>query len=304
MTATGDAMANIVRRPGHWKQFSTPPVVHLEHAEPGWELREVEYGPGGSWDHVTTKLHIACHLDPIRQRIGGARAPFLLVPPSAAVSAPGDRLAGSWEGRGRGRHVHVSPGLVSAVLGREFTPQLIRRRHFARLREPDADDAIVGHLMSALALELRNGTRDSVLLQTIVGALIQHAVRQGRPVRQESAARGGLSPGQLRRALDMIEARLTGRPSLPDLATLLDVSTRYFCRAFRASTGLSPHQYILQRRVERARALIQQGELSLSEVAIAAGFADHSQMATTFRKLLHVPPSHFRRPVRTSGGPS
>ena len=288
-------MANINRRAGQWKHFSAPPLVQLEYAEPGWEFREVEYGPGGSWEHLTTRLHIACHLDPIRQRIGGARAPFLLVPPSAAVSVPGDRLAGSWEGRGRGRHLHVAPGFVTATLGREFTPQMIERRHFARLREPDAGDAIVAHLMSALALEIRNGTRDSVFLQTIVGALVRRTLNHGRPARPETASRGGLSPGQLRRALDMIEDRLTGRPSLPELATLLDVSTRYFCRAFRASTGASPHQFILRRRVERARALIEQGELSLSETAIATGFADHSQMATTFRKLLHVRPSHFRR---------
>jgi AraC family transcriptional regulator len=100
--------------------------------------------------------------------------------------------------------------------------------------------------------------------------------------------------------LDMIEDRLSGRPSLTELAALLDVSTRYFCRAFRASTGLSPHQFVLRRRVERARGLIEQGELSLSETAIAAGFSDHSQMATTFRKLLHVRPSHFRRPLKKS----
>jgi len=292
-------MANIMRRAGHWKHFSAPPAVLLDYAEPGWEFREVEYAPGGSWEHLTTKLHIAYHLDPIRQRIGGARAPFLLVPPSAAVSVPGDRLAGSWEGRGRGRHVLISPGFVTAVLGRDFTPQMIERRHFARLREPDADDAIVAHLMSALALEIRDGTRDSVLLQTIVSALIQHTVHQGRSARPE-ITRGGLSPIQLRRVLDLIEDRLAGRPSLPELAALLDVSTRYFCRAFRASTGLSPHQFVLRRRVERARALIEQGELSLSETAIAAGFADHSQMATTFRKLLHVRPSHFRRRLRKS----
>jgi AraC-like DNA-binding protein len=291
-------MANINRAAGQWKNFSAPPVVHLEHSGPGFEFREVEYAPGGSWAHLTTKLHIACHLDPIRQRIGGARAPFLLVPPSAAVSVPGDRLAGSWEGRGRGRHLHVSPGFVTATLGGEFSAHRIERRHFARLREVDAGDAIVAHLMSALALEIRSRTRDAVFLQTLVSALIQQAVRPGPSGTPE--LRGGLSTLQLRRVTDLIEARLTDRPSLAELAALLDLSTRYFCRAFRAATGSSPHQFILRRRVERARTLIEQGELSLSESAIAAGFADHSQMATTFRKLLHVPPSHFRRSTRKS----
>jgi transcriptional regulator GlxA family with amidase domain len=213
------------------------------------------------------------------------------------VSVPGDRLAGSWEGRGRGRHLHVAPGFVAATLG-EFSPHRIERRHFARLREVDAGDAIVAHLMSALALEIRSRTRDSLFLETIVNALIQQALLPAPPPTAE--VRGGLSPAQLRRVLDLIDARLTERPSLHELAALLDLSTRYFCRAFRVSTGASPHQFILRRRVERARALIEQGELSLSESAIAAGFADHSQMATTFRKLLHVAPSHFRRSARKS----
>jgi AraC-like DNA-binding protein len=287
-------MANI-RRAGRWKNFSAPPAVLLEHAEPGWEFREVEYAPGGSWDHLTTKLHIACHLDPIRQRIGGARAPFLLVPPSAAVSAPGDRLAGSWEGQGRGRHILISPGFVSAVAGRAFSPEMVERRHFARLREPDAQDAIVDHLMSVLALEIRGGNPGgSMFLETIVSALIQRTLNHGL-AGSDAPKRGGLSPAQLRRVLDMVDARLAERPSLHELAALLDVSTRYFCRAFRTSTGLSPHRFILQRRVERARALIEKDELPLSEAAIAAGFADHSQMATTFRKVLNVAPSHFRR---------
>ena len=289
-------MANIVRRAGRWKNFSAPPTVLLEHVEPGWEFREVEYAPGGSWEHLTTKLHIACHLDPIRQRIGGARAPFLLVPPSAAVSVPGDRLAGAWEGRARGRHILISPGFVSAIAGRAFSPEMMARRHFARLREPDAEDAIVAHLMSALALEIRDGNPGGpMFLETIISALVHRTLHHGARARADVRTRGCLSPGQLRRVLDMVDARLTERPSLHELAALLEVSTRYFCRAFRNATGLSPHRFILQRRVERARALIEKGELSLSEAAIAAGFSDHSQMATTFRKVLHVPPSHFRR---------
>jgi AraC-like DNA-binding protein len=278
-------MASIVRPAAHWKRFSTPPVVHLEHIGAGFEFREVEYGPGGSWDHVTTKLHIASHLDPIRQRIGGPRAPFLLVPPSAAVSAPGDRLAGSWEGAGHARHLMVAPNLVARFAGHEFSPDNATRRHFARVRDPDAEDAIVGHLISTLALELRSGNPGGpMFLEMIVGALVQRTLRRGTAATRDVVSSGGLPPAQLRRVLQAIELRLTGRPSLADLAAMLDVST-----------GQSPHQYILRRRVERARSLIEKGELSLSETAIAAGFADHSQMATTFRAVLRVPPSHFRR---------
>ena len=290
-------MANVVRRQDHWNRYSAPPRLLLQFEEPSWEFRELEYAPGGSWDHVRTRLAITSHIDPIRQRIGSPRKPFLIVPPSAAVSAPGEHLAGSWEGVARGRHILVTAGFVAAAIGKDLSPEAITRRHFARLREPDHSDTIIGHLMSALASEIRNSNPGgSVFLQTLVTSLVHYTLQiTARVPSTIIGKRGGLSPLQLRLVLDFIDARLTGRSSLMELAALLDVSTRYFCRAFRISTRLSPHQYILRRRVELARGLIEAGHMSLSEVAIAAGFMDHAQMTATFRKVLNLTPSYIRR---------
>jgi AraC-like DNA-binding protein len=292
-----DAMANIIRRRDYWFRHSTPPTLLLQHEEPSWEFRELEYAPGGSFDHVETRLHIVSHIDPIRQRIGSPRRPFQLVSPSAAVSAPGDHVAAAWEGVGRGRHILVSPGFVAATIGKDLSPGAIARRHFARLREPDHSDTVIEHLMAALAVEVQNGNpRGSIFLQTLATSLVHYTLQitAGVPA-AVGGERGGLSRTQLRLALDLIDARLTGRPSLFELAALLEVSTRYFCRAFRISTGVSPHQYILRRRVELARSLIEAGRMSLSEAAIAAGFVDQAQMTATFRKVLNLTPSHFRR---------
>jgi AraC-like DNA-binding protein len=269
--------------------------VLLQYDEPSWEFRELEYAPGGSFDHVTMRLHIASHLDPIRQRLGSPRKPFLLVKPSAAVSAAGDHVAAAWEGIGRGRHILVSPGFVTAIIGKDLSAGVIAKRHFARLREPDHSDTVIEHLMGSLASEIRNNNPvGSVFLQTLVTALVHYALQITAGVPSTVVRkRGGLSPTKLRLVLDLIDAQLTGRPSLIELAALLDVSTRYFCQAFRVSTGVSPHQYVLRRRVELARCLIGKGKMSLSEVAIAAGFVDHSQMAATFRKVLNLTPSYF-----------
>src|SRR5438270_8400561 len=263
-------MANVVRRQDHWNRYSAPPRLLLQFEEPSWEFRELEYAPGGSWDHVRTRLAITSPVDPIRQRIGSPRKPFLIVPPSAAVSAPGEHLAGSWEGVARGRHILVTAGFVAATIGKDLSPEAIARRQFARLREPDHSDAIIEHLMGALAIEIRGGNPGgAVFLQTLVTSLVHYTLQitAGVPA-TVIGERGGLSPTQLRLALDFIDARLTGRPSLFELAALLDVSTRYFCRAFRISTRLSPHQYSLRRRVELARGLIEAGGMPLSEIAI------------------------------------
>jgi transcriptional regulator GlxA family with amidase domain len=149
--------------------------------------------------------------------------------------------------------------------------------------------------MGSLASEIRNGNPvGSVFLQTLVAALVQYAYQITAGVSSSVVGkRGALAPTKLRLVLDLIDAQLTGRPSLFEMAALLDVSTQYFCRAFRISMGVSPHQYILRRRVELARGLIEKGSMSLSEVAIAAGFVDRAQMTATFRKVLNLKPSHF-----------
>ncbi|WP_407520955.1 helix-turn-helix transcriptional regulator [Methylobacterium oryzisoli] len=288
-------MASIVRPADAWDRFATPPVVQLRHEEPEWEFRELEYGPGGTWDVVTARLHVASHLDSLRQRLGSPKASFRPVPPSAAISAPGDHLSGAWEGRGRGQHLIVSPGFVAAAFARDMGAETVLKRHFAYQRDPDATDTIIQNLLGCIAADLRRGSPNgSVFLQTVVLAIVQHALRVPSPAFDAGRSRGGLSRAQLSLVIDLIDARLTARPSLVDLASALGISTRYFCHAFRVSTGLSPHRFIIERRVALARSLIERGDLPLSEVAQASGFTDHSQMSATFRKVLGVPPSHFR----------
>jgi AraC family transcriptional regulator len=288
-------MANLIRRQDHWVRYSTPQKVLLQYEEPGWEFRELDHAPGGSFDQVTTRLHIASHLDPFRLRMGSPRKPFLLVQPSAAISPAGNHLAGSWEGAGRGRHILVSPGFVAATMGNDITSRAFGRRNLARVRKPDHSDKVIEYLMSSLASEIQNkNPGGSVFLHTVVAALVHYALQitADTPL-AVMGKRGGLAPAKLRVVLDSIDAQLAGRPSLFELAALIGVGARYFCRAFRVSTGLSPHQYILRRRVELARDLIKNGSMSLSDVAFAAGFANHAHMTATFRRVLKITPSHF-----------
>jgi transcriptional regulator GlxA family with amidase domain len=111
--------------------------------------------------------------------------------------------------------------------------------------------------MGALATELRySNPGGSVLLETLAASVVHYTLQitaSSVPANVTGRKSGGLSPWQLRLALDLIDDRLTGRLSLFELAAVLDVSTRYFCRAFRISTGVSPHQYIVRRRVGLAR---------------------------------------------------
>jgi AraC family transcriptional regulator len=105
--------------------------------------------------------------------------------------------------------------------------------------------------------------------------------------------------GRLRAVLEYIEEHLDAGPSLEQLAAVARLSPYHFARQFKAATGLPPHQYVILRRVERAKQLLQAGTgLSLADVAARAGFSDQSQFSHHFKRLVGVAPGQFRTPAR------
>lgn len=107
-----------------------------------------------------------------------------------------------------------------------------------------------------------------------------------------------LSDRRLRRIFDYVEGRLAENISLGDLATHAGLSVSHFKVLFREATGISPHQYVIRRRVERARSLLGAGELPISRVAAEAGFAHQSHLARHMRRLLGVSPKAMRERLR------
>ncbi len=107
--------------------------------------------------------------------------------------------------------------------------------------------------------------------------------------------RGGLSPRHLRRARDFIVEHLAEDICLDDLAELTGLSCKHFVRAFKQSTGLPPHQYLIAQRVEAAKRRLVNAGASLADIAIQCGFTDQSHFTATFRKAVGVPPGTWRR---------
>ena len=114
---------------------------------------------------------------------------------------------------------------------------------------------------------------------------------QAEVVRAES----WMTPQRLRRVDELIEARLADRLTVQDLAEALELSVGFFARAFKQATGRAPHDYIIERRLTRARALLQDRSLGLAAVALGSGFASHAHMTATFRKRLGIGPQALRR---------
>jgi AraC family transcriptional regulator len=106
-------------------------------------------------------------------------------------------------------------------------------------------------------------------------------------------ARGGLAGWQRKRVLEFIEGHLSEKIGLSTLSALAQLSPYHFARVFKQALGIPPHRYHMNRRVERAKALLV--DRSVTEVALAVGYAQTSSFSSSFRRATGMSPSKFRR---------
>ena len=160
----------------------------------------------------------------------------------------------------------------------------------------DLADGVIASRMRALQIELDNpGLMGRLYIESLSSEIAVRIVRAHAAVAGAPAlARGGLAPRRLRMVQEYIEANLSDEIRLTDLAALAGVSSTHFCRAFHKSTGLPSHQYMIRRRVERAKELLAKRELPIVEIALAVGFGNQSHMTTHFRRVVGTTPWRFR----------
>jgi AraC-like DNA-binding protein len=158
-----------------------------------------------------------------------------------------------------------------------------------------AGDTALENLLSRLTCAIAHPDEtDSLLIDPIGKAFNAHiAQRYGRVPVARSAVIGGLTPWQLRRAHDTINARLDRDVSLAQLASNCGLSTSHFARAFARSTGIPPHRWLMQRRVDRAKELMRKGT-PLAEIALMCGFSDQSHLTRVFSQSVGLTPGRWR----------
>ena len=131
------------------------------------------------------------------------------------------------------------------------------------------------------------------LLMLLLTQLMRCASNFAAP-RQPAYVKGGLPNWRLKRAIELLETDRTKTPSLAELAGPLRLHPTSFCRAFKQSTGLSPHRYLLEHRVNRAKAMMEDHKRTLTEIALDCGFSSSSQFSTVFKRITGVSPRSYR----------
>jgi AraC family transcriptional regulator len=195
-------------------------------------------------------------------------------------------------------HIFLEPGLVGRVAAEAFDLDP------ARLTVPPLDGLDLPQLraaMGAVDAELTaGGAGGRLAAESLANVLTVQLIRYVSAPREPARRREGtLHRARLRAVVEYIEEHLDAGPTLEQMAAIARLSPNYFAWQFKRATGQPPHQYVILRRVERAKQLLQSGSFSLAEVAAHAGFSDQSQFSHHFKRLIGVTPGQFRTRVRT-----
>jgi len=194
-------------------------------------------------------------------------------------------------------HIFLEAGLVARVAAEAFDLDP------ARLTVPPLDGLDLPHLratMLAVDAELTAGGAGGPLAtESLANVLAVHLIRHVlAPHRPERGRDGTLPRVRLRAVVEYVEEHLGAGPTLEQMAAVARLSPYHFARQFKRATGLPPHQYVILRRVDRAKQLLQcGGDLSLAELAAHAGFSDQSQFTHHFKRIVGVTPGQFRMPA-------
>jgi AraC family transcriptional regulator len=148
---------------------------------------------------------------------------------------------------------------------------------------------------------MANAAGGRLAVEALAHVMAVHLIRNVvAPRRPGGSTDGALGRRKLGAVIDYIEEHLDASLTLKQMATAIHLSPYHFARQFKAATGVPPHQYVMSRRVERARQLLREcDDLSVAEVSAVAGFSDQSHFSHNFKRALGVTPRQFRRSART-----
>ncbi|MBI1177346.1 helix-turn-helix domain-containing protein [bacterium] len=165
------------------------------------------------------------------------------------------------------------------------------------------EDALVRELVMSLREEMRStSVSGERYAHSLASTLAAHIVRRYSTDRLSiPSPSGGLSIVALRRVVHYIHDHLGENLTLGTLAAKANLSTCHFARMFKVSTGISPHRYLLNCRIARAKKLMTQGKGTLAEIALRSGFCDQGHLTRSFRDIVGTTPAAFLRDLAVAG---
>lgn len=225
--------------------------------------------------------------------IQGRKVAFIPRRAGSIVFLPPDSEWQGWdEGDATGAYllVSVDPSYIEQAFGTAYVSSL---KPVIGLR----DHSIAAPLQGICAEVVNPDPISTMMVESRIIQVFVQLLR--RNCLQLEPAKGGLSTIGLRRVVAILQDKLADPPGLDELALEVGLSRRHFIRAFKQSTGKTPHSYLAKQRLERATDLLRTTNLSITDIAFESGFTSSSYFTTAFRRSFSVGPLEYRRLWRT-----
>jgi AraC family transcriptional regulator len=208
--------------------------------------------------------------------------------------APAGLSKWQWEGEDRYLGFSFTTSFIEkvAIEALETNPNRLSLDPRFRVRDPQ-----IQQIGMMLLSEMQNGGLGGGLyIESLANVVAVKLLRNYSSVAPSVVSYSdGLLEYQLSQAIEYINEYLSQDIKLTDLAALLDMSQFHFSRRFKQSMGISPHQYVIGQRVEKAKQLLARSDLSIAEVAIACGFNSQSHLGQWFRQLTGMTPKAYQK---------
>ena len=188
-------------------------------------------------------------------------------------------------------HIHLTPELVRQVAETSELDRIDLVNCFSK------HDLRLHQIAMLLLSELKSdGIMGQLYVESLIQVLVIHLLRHYSTSMQNIVPKhSGLTATQLRQAIDYVQAHLDQNLSLAQIATAISISPTYFSRLFKRATGSSPHQYVIQQRVERAKVLLKTTDLAIATIALQVGFSSQSHLTHHFKHLTGVTPKQISK---------
>jgi AraC family transcriptional regulator len=261
----------------------------------GISAHEIDFGASGKQDlpelgHFVLWLHVT-GAGVVNPAVAGTLK-HAIAPRQVAIMGPEiGRRGGSWIGKFSSFCLGVSQQFVETTIG-----DVADSSAYRNLLRHDVPDPRLGAMLNVLLMDCHTDHSTGLLLpEHLATASVIFALNTSCELggAHSGSAQDFQSP-RLRRTCDFIEANLGRKITLQQLAANAGMSVSRFCISFKARIGLAPHQYILQRRIERAKKALSGSKISIVELADELGFCDQSQFSRAFKKIVGLTPKKYQ----------
>lgn len=197
----------------------------------------------------------------------------------------------AWEQKNSCVLLALEPRMVAQIADESFDTEQIEFLPQFKIIDP-----LIVQIACALKSELESGCPSGRLYGESAAAMLAiHLLKINSCKQLTQEYKGGLPRHKLSLVVEYIAEYLERNIGLSELAEIAGVSQHHFARLFKQSMGISPHQYLIRQRVERAKQLLLHQNMSIAEVALECGFANQGHLTYHFKRLLNVTPKVFSK---------